>query len=214
VTADLFARAHVRRVVSGSWRTYAVCLALAASGCGGAASGDRGAASDDPDPAQTEWTVYELPAVGLTVSYPASWARSREPLMPSLADPKELVSLSTFTPREGGENCAHMPENAIEAMGPTDALVVVEERVGAPGPGTGTLADYPERPDRFGPDDGYPSEAVDCLDERKAFFDRFIPFRDSGRRFFAYIAYGTETPPDIRTQAWTILNRLDIEPLG
>ena len=107
-----------------------------------------------------------------------------------------------------------MPENAIEAMGPRDALVVVEERVGASPAGHGHAADYPERPDRFGPDDGYPSEAVDCLDERKAFFDRFIPFRDSGRRLYAYIAFGTETPVDIRTQAWAILNRLDIEPLG
>ena len=66
-------------------------------------------------------------------------------------------------------------------------------------------------PGQFGPSNGYPSEAVDCLDEPKEFFDRFIPFRDSGRRFYAYIAFGSETPPAIRTQAWTILDRLEIE---
>ena len=73
------------------------------------------------------------------------------------------------------------------------------------------LADYPERPEHFGPSNGYPSEAVDCLDRSKEFFDRLISFRDSGRRFYAYVAFGMETPPATRTEAWTILDRLEIE---
>jgi hypothetical protein len=131
--------------------------------------------------------------------------------MPSLADPRELVALSTFPARAGGDNCAHMPENAVEDMGPEDALVVIEERLGDLDTASGP-ADYPARPEHFGPGNGYRSEAVDCLDRRKAFFDRFIPFSDSGRRFYAYVAFGADTPTAIRTQAWAILDRLEFEP--
>ncbi len=197
-----------------------IALTLAASACGGAATGDqRGSATEQAGTAETdvattaalEWTSYEIPGTGVTISFPPGWIRSTETLMPGLADPRELVSLGTFDPPPGGENCAHMPENAIEKMTPADSVIVIEERVGDPEDGSGTLADYPERPEHFGPDDGYRSEAVDCLDEPKAFFDRFIPFRDSGRRFYAYIALGSDVPPAVREEAWTILDRLEIE---
>lgn len=196
-----------------------LCLFLGAPACGGASSGDQGGVTREPVTGQADsgtagaldWTTYDVPETGVTISYPSSWKRSTRPLMPSLADPKELVALSTFPARPGGENCAHMPENAIEDMGPADALVVIEEHL-SDFEGAGTLADYPERPGQFGPSDGYPSEAVDCLDQRKEFFDRFIPFRDSVRRFYAYVAFGTDTPPVIRTQAWAILDHLDVSP--
>jgi hypothetical protein len=68
-------------------------------------------AATDPD-----WTTYEIPEAALAVMYPSSWARSTDPLMPNLVDPSELVALSTFPARPGGENRAHMPENAIEDM--------------------------------------------------------------------------------------------------
>ena len=195
-----------------------LCLVLGASACGGDKGDtemDRATRQADAGAAEgSDWTTDEIPEAGLTVSYPPTWMRSADPLMPGLADPQELVALSTFPVRAGGENCAHMPENAIEDMGPTDGLVVIEERVGDLESSAATLRDYPERPERFGPSSGYRSEAVDCLDRRKAFFDRFIPFSESGRRFYAYVAFGADTPPAIRTQAWTILDRLDVEPAG
>ncbi|MGH3012065.1 MAG: hypothetical protein ACRDMY_09535 [Gaiellaceae bacterium] len=182
-------------------------MALLTSACAG------GSAIVEADPTSTEaleWTTNKISEAGVTVSYPSGWVRSAEPLLPGLSDPRELVALSTFDARPGGENCAHMPENAIADMGPTEALIVIEERLGGP-TGSSTLADYPERPGHFGASNGYPSEAVDCLDRPKEFFDRFIPFRDSGRRFYAYVAFGSETSPAIRSQAWKILDRLEIE---
>jgi hypothetical protein len=185
---------------------YVLGLALLASACGGAA----GSLQEGPTTTQApEWTTYDIPDAGISVSYPSEWLRSDERLMLALADPRELVAVSTFAARRGGDNCAHMPENAIEGMGPTDALVVLEERLAHFE--AGTPSDYPARPERFGSGDSYPSEAVDCLDRPKEFFDRFIPFRDSGRRFYAYVAFGTETPPAIRAEAWSILDRLEIE---
>jgi hypothetical protein len=192
-----------------------VCLlgAVAAAACGKNPSADRPAAADTVTTEAADWTTYEVPDVGLTISFPSSWKRATGQLMPMLGDPRELVALGTSELRPGGENCAHMPENAVEEMGPTDAFVVVEERLGELGEGSGS-AGYPQRPQHFGPDDGYASEAVDCLDRPKEFFDRFIPFRDEGRRFYAYVAFGNEASLRIREAAWAILDGLDIEPQG
>ena len=183
-------------------------LAVLAAACGGASE------TVPPEPATStetpEWTTFELPEARLAVSHPPEWRRAPERLMPMLSDPRELVALSTFDARRGGENCAHMPENAIEEMGPADALVLVQERL-AEFEGS-SPSDYPPRPSHFDPGDGYPSEAVDCLDRRKEFFDRYIPFGDAGRRFYAYVAFGPETPSAVRTEAWAILDRLEIAP--
>jgi hypothetical protein len=189
-------------------RIWLLGLALLAAGCGGASEAlQTGPTTTSEAP---EWTTFELPEARLTVSHPPDWLRAPERLMPGLVDPRELVALSTFDARRGGENCAHMPENAIEDMGPADALVVVEERL-AESEG-GTPSDYPPRPGHFGSGEGYPSEAVDCLDRRKEFLDRFIPFSDVGRHFYAYVAFGPETPSAVRTEAWAILDRLEIAP--
>jgi hypothetical protein len=185
-------------------------LAVLASACGGASGVVQADSSTSTE--AFEWATDEISEAGVTVSYPSGWMRSAEPLLPGLVDPRELVALSTFDARPSGENCVHMPENAIEDMGPKDALVVIEERLPNFEDGSGTLADYPERPEHFGSSSGYTSEAVDCLDRPKEFFDRLISFRDSGRRFYAYIAFGSETPDAIRAQGWTILDRLEIQP--
>ena len=184
-------------------------LAFLAAACGGASEAlQTGPTTTSEAPG---WTTFEDPEARLTVSHPPDWLPAPERLMPGLSDPRELVALSTFDARRGGENCAHMPENAIEDMGPTDALVVVEERL-AEVEG-GLPSDYPPRPSHFGASDGgYPSEAVDCLDRRKEFFDRLIPFSDAGRSFYAYVAFGPETPSAVRTEAWAILDRLEIAP--
>jgi hypothetical protein len=196
-----------------SVRTFGVfglCLVLGAAACGGAPSAERQPATTEPG---IEWTTHDVPGAALVVRYPSSWTRSAKPLMPHLGDPKELIALSTFTARPGGQNCGHMPENALEDMSPADALVVVEERLGDY-EGAGTPEDYPGRPARFGPTDGYRSEAVDCLDHRKVFFDRLIPFSDSGRRFYAYVALGSEAPAGVEAQAWAILDQLEIGTRG
>jgi hypothetical protein len=93
--------------------TLALCLVLGAAACGGAPSAERERDTTKPG---LDWTTYDVPDAALVVRYPSSWTRSADPLMPHLGDPKELVALSTFVARPGGENCGHMPENAIEDM--------------------------------------------------------------------------------------------------
>ena len=193
----------------------AVTLAVA-SACAGTVPDDQGGGAtktaETVTTAGLNWTTDEIADEDIAVSYPPGWRRSTVKLMPFLADPRELVALGTFDLPSGGKNCAHTPEKAIEEMKPTDALIVIEERTREDG--DATLADYPKRPVHFGPNDGYSSEAGDCLDQPKAFFDRFIQFRDSGRRFYAYVALGDDVSPTIREEAWAILDRLEIGPGG
>jgi hypothetical protein len=195
-------------------------LALVLAACGGEPTSDsqgsvkQPSAASESDSATTEaltWTTYEVPGAGVAISFPPGWARATEALMPFLVDPRELVAVGTFDLAPGGENCTHNPENALEAMEPADGLIVIQERLDLE---DGSAASYPGRPEHFGPDDGYTSEAVDCLDQRKAFLDRYIPFRDSGRRFYAHVALGNDAPPAIREEAWAILDRLEIRADG
>jgi hypothetical protein len=162
-------------------------------------------AATDPD-----WTTYEIPEAALAVMYPSSWARSTDPLMPNLVDPSELVALSTFPARPGGENRAHMPENAIEDMA---------DRCSGRHPGT---AWRPRRRHSRGRGLSEATRTVRSghrLSQRggplprpaQGVFDRYIPFSDSGRRFYAYVALGAKTPPEVSAEAWTILDRLEVE---
>ncbi len=191
-----------------------ICLlTLAVAACGEAPSENRAAPAEAAVVEAADTTTFKVPDAGLAISFPSTWTRASTTLMPMLADPRELVALGTSELRPGGENCAHVPENALEELAPTDALVVIEERMGEFGDGPPS-AGYPQRPPHFGPDDGYVSEAVDCLDRPKEFFDRYIPFRDAGRRFYAYVAFGNDASPATREEAWAILDSLDIEPQG
>lgn len=54
---------------------------------------------------------------------------------------------------------------------------------------------FAARLEPFRPDDGQPSEAAECLDEPPRFADRFIPFADGGRPFYADVAVGNEAAP-------------------
>ena len=195
----------------------AVTLAVA-SACAGTVPDDQGGgAINTGETVTTEglnWTTDEIADEDIAVSYPPGWRRSTVKLMPFLADPRELVALGTFDLPSGGKNCAHTPGKAIGEMKPTDALIVIEERTVAREGWVATRMDYPKRPLHFGPNDGYSSEAGDCLGQPKASLDRIIPFRDSGRRFYAYIALGDDVPPTIREEAWAILDRLEIGPGG
>jgi hypothetical protein len=198
------------RVATLSVGVAVVALALAlAPGSEGIQSGKGGvAAGPNATTEGLDWTTEAIVDEDLVLSHPPGWRRSAAKLMPRLADPREVAALGTFDLRPGRRSCAHLPGNAIEQLKPTDGLIVIVER--SRRDDGETSADYPRRPVHFSPDDGYASEAADCLDQPKAFFDRLIPFWDSGRRFYAYIALGEEASRTIREEAWAILDRLEI----
>lgn len=72
---------------------------------------------DPVAPPATVWT-------GATVELPEDWDVAAETLMPN--GPREQFVASTAELVPGGDQCAQAPENAMEQLGPTDGLVMVQ----------------------------------------------------------------------------------------
>jgi hypothetical protein len=157
-----------------------------------------------PHPRPAAEISYSDPEQGFSVEYPPDWTRAEESLTPRLTDPKEILSLGTFPLRPGGHNCAQFPENAIDDLGPGDALVSIQERKNdRPSPF------YQERPAHFGASDGTGhDESPYCLDHEKSFFHRWIPFTDRGRYFYAYVAMGDDVSAERKDQMWEVIDSL------
>ena len=68
------------------------------------------------------------PPHGLLVTYPNDWMPASQILTPTLTDPREIFAVGTYPLRPGGTNCAQYPVNAIEDLGPSDALIWLAER--------------------------------------------------------------------------------------
>ena len=187
------------RSCSALLATLAAALLLGASGCG-----------EDPAPAHAPQprVTYEDPVYRYTVQLPAGWQRATESLTPHLVDPREILSVGTFPLRHRENRCAHVPTSALEDLGPTDALVSVQER----GRRGGAAAGFPPRPAHFQFSDGSTSEASTCVRRPARFTDSFIWFSDGGRRFHALVAFGLQAPERVRREAFAILDSLRFDP--
>ena len=148
------------------------------------------------------WTRYQDRERGYSVSYPRTWYRARKTLTPYLAAPREILALGTYPLHPGGERCAQFPVNALEDLGPTDAFLSVLEFSAPPN------APYRRRPAHFSLALGSASEAPDCLTGSVRFVDRFIPFRDGGRAYYAFVALGRSAPNETRRAVLDVLDSL------
>jgi hypothetical protein len=80
----------------------------------------------DPAPAP-EWTTYRSRTDGLTVRFPSAWQAASSRLVPELVNPKEILSLGTFTlPVGGGGNCDRYPAAALVRMAPADRMISIQ----------------------------------------------------------------------------------------
>jgi hypothetical protein len=129
------------------------------------------------------------------------WELADENLTPMLTEPGELFSAGTGPMPDGGKDCATVPEAAIEAMAPDDALVSVQEE-------GGTTEGFPERPQSFAWEDGQQSTFQSCIEGGASL--RGFRFRDGGRGFYAYVAVGSEASSERVDEALEILNSLVI----
>lgn len=159
------------------------------SGCGGS----PGHAPLRQPPAG--WTSFHDRGHGLTVRFPSSWRRAREPLTPSLVDPVEILSIGTFAPRSGAAgSCANFPVGALRAAGARDVFLTVQERRG----GGATFAPRP-RPFDLGTGDKMgplgTSVAARCVGRRVAWRSYWVPFSDAGRSFYLLTAIGRDAAP-------------------
>jgi hypothetical protein len=158
-----------------------------------------------PSPTASPMTVR---AHGLTAALPPGWQAASESLTPHLTDPREELAVATYPLRYRPTECAHMPGSALEAIGPGDAFVTLEERgLGVPE----GEADFPSRPARFGPELGGPSEAGACAPGAR-FSDHWFGFSDGGRHFHVLVVFGPQASAAVRRQAWSILDGLRVDP--
>jgi hypothetical protein len=153
------------------------------------------AASDDGR------TTYTDPEERYSVTYPSDWDRATESLTPHVEDPEEILSVASFELRAGGEGCTF--GHALEDLGPADAFVSVSESAGDL-----TSRYMITRPTQFAYDQGYQPTFSECLDTDPVFEDRFIPFRDGDRFFYAYVAVGEAASDETRAEALETLNSL------
>jgi len=197
------------RIVSSA----CIVMALAMAGCGEASAPPRPAQRTvaqrarqaTPSPAASPITVR---AHGLTAELPPGWQAASQSLTPHLTDPREELAVGTYPLRYRPTECAHMPGSALEALGPGDAFVTLEERgLGVPD----GEADFPSRPARFGPGLGGPSEAGACTPGAR-FSDHWFGFSDGGRHFHVLVAFGPQASAAVRRQAWAILDGLRVDP--
>jgi hypothetical protein len=161
----------------------------------GRAPFDFGEAQPD-DPGSAEIVIDDA---NLTINLGPDWELADENLTPILAEPGEVFSAGTGPLLAGGEDCATVPEAAIEAMAPDDALVSIQEE-------GGETEGFPERPQRFVWMDGRQTIFQDCIDGDATL--RAFRFQDVGRGFYAYVAIGSEASSERIAEAVEILDNL------
>ncbi len=160
-------------------------------------------AGSTAEPEQPERIVWRDEARGFTVTYPATWQHAPTRLTPFLGDPLELLALGTYRLRPGGDRCAHQPVDALEDLGPRDALLVIFERA-EPYAKTG----YPPRA-------GPPELTVDtnrfCVPAGGR-LDGWTSFGESGRAFYALLALGEDAPAETRAELLAIYEGVVFDP--
>lgn len=156
-------------------------------------------------------TVYRDPAAGLEVAYPRDWARAPQRLTPNLGGvpgPGNLVEVLTLgtgpMPVGGGDRCAQVPERAVEALGPGDALVTLQERE--------SDEDFPPRPAAFRSPNVDPPTTLDCFANADDIEHVRYDFADGGRGFYAYVTVRRDATAQVRAEALAILDSLEVEP--
>jgi hypothetical protein len=92
--------------------------------------------------------------------------------------------------------------NAIEDLGPTDALIWLAERQQTSG------NDPITRPSDFEAwmNNAELDDSPGCLSAPKDFVHVYGEFTDAGRRFGLYVAYGASASPKTLSELWTIVN--------
>jgi hypothetical protein len=179
----------------------AAILAAATVTLGACDSGKE--STSTPSPPRVTYSAH-----GVAVMLPAGWQHARVRLTPYLSDPRQALAVGTFPLRYRQTGCAHVPGSALEDLGPRDAFVELEERGRVP---KSDRPEFPPRPAHFGPKLGTPSEASDCV-PKSNFTERWIPFTDARRYFYARVAFGPKTPADTRAETWAILDGMKVDP--
>ncbi len=183
-----------------------VVLSAVLAACGGQSVRSAG------DATPGDWTSYQSIEWGYAVSFPTGWHRAARPLRPDLFDPREILTLATFSTLKGTRSgIVCRSPSGLPEFSERDALVTLLEG------GKGSLrindASYPPRPDRFRPQrfpDG--STFTACFVRELPVTDHWFGFSDAGRAFHVLVVIGRSAPERVRRVAWRILDSLRLDP--
>ena len=137
---------------------------------------------------------------GFMITYPVDWHRAEESLTPALGFPM-LVAIATFEPPPGGETCAHVAANALDAMGADDILLTVHEL-----PFAYALGPRPDdlRTDAAFWEDG---DMVGCMQTSpERLHGGQFRFFQRRRTFDVILAIGPEVSAENEDSAWAMLD--------
>jgi hypothetical protein len=145
-----------------------------------------------------------IPEVTVSMLVPESWESTVDDLTPIVTGPQEAISLATFSMRSGGEECAHVPVNALEDMAPDDVFIQILN-------GTGSE----ELPPTFaGRVDQLPQgEHIECLasPEREDIGSLlWAPFTENGHGLYILVALGAEVTREQLHLAERVLDSIEI----
>jgi hypothetical protein len=149
-----------------------------------------------------------LTARTLDFDLPEGWQVAESSLTPNLGDPREILSVGTFPMVAGGDTCAQVPESAMEALGPEDVLVSLQERSQV------DESSFGPRPTSFEPlldaiDRGDAFECVDPSERADIGILLWLPFRVDDRGFYLIVVMGAEVSDETRDQTVAMLDSLD-----
>ena len=158
--------------------------------------------------ASTPWVSFRSARYHYTVTYPSIWHRATSSLTPHLSDPHEILTLGTGPLSVGGPRCAQVPVNALEAVGPTGALITIQERSPMTADGG-----FPPRPKHFQLRPTPSLEIPACLARDRRPRLSWIAFRDHGRHFYALVGLGRRATSQTREQTERVLQSLRFTPI-
>jgi hypothetical protein len=178
-------------------RRWAVLFLLAiAAGCGE----EQAARGAPPTPISSR-------EHGFSGRLPAGWEVARKSLTPNLRNPVEILSAGTQRGlRDLAGTSGNLPLTALQAMGPRDAFVTLQESYGD--------ARFANRPAHFAlPDEPPPTVPSWWADRNAEWLDVYwFDFADARRAFYVLVAIGREAPPERRAEALALLDSLRFEP--
>jgi hypothetical protein len=149
----------------------------------------------------------------IEVALPDGWTRATKNILPSLLDPRLVFAAATYALEPTDHNCAQIPGNALEQLGPTDAFVWITQRSGPIEPDGSFVA----RPGTILPtsgDDALQGDLPLCLDQPLRGSARTLRVLTNGQALYINWAIGSEITPERLAQLATILNRFQARPIG
>jgi hypothetical protein len=160
-----------------------------------------------------QWEVEVDRERGFSMELPPGWTRATEKLTPQITDPQEILTVATLPIEDVGryDMCGPASRPALTGFTDEDALVTVQES------GRGALRinplSHPPRPQSFRPED-FPHSSIftGCLVGDLAVDDHWFGFADAGRAFHVLVIVGRAAPAEVRNDAWSVLDRLQLDP--